>query len=127
MAFSVTESVRVAVESFYLSQRSAPEQQRFVFAYRITISNESPATVQLLRRHWIITDGDAQVTEVKGEGVVGEQPVLEPGETHTYTSGSVMKTETGTMEGSYEMQDETGRVFEVEIPQFLLAIPRTLH
>lgn len=127
MVSSVTDGVRVAVESFFLSKRSDPEQRRYVFAYRITISNESEETLQLLRRRWVITDRDQKVTEVSGDGVVGEQPVLEPGDSHTYTSGSVIETEIGTMEGCYEMQGETGRIFEVEIPQFLLAVPRTLH
>lgn len=127
MVSSVTDGVRVAVESFFLSKRSDPEQRRYVFAYRITISNESGETLQLLRRRWVITDRDQKVTEVSGDGVVGEQPVLEPGDSHTYTSGSVIETEIGTMEGCYEMQGETGRIFEVEIPQFLLAVPRTLH
>ena len=127
MVSSVTDGVRVAVESFFLSKRSDPEQRRYVFAYRITISNESGETLQLLRRRWVITDRDQKVTEVSGDGVVGEQPVLEPGDSHTCTSGSVIETEIGTMEGCYEMQGETGRIFEVEIPQFLLAVPRTLH
>ena len=127
MVCSVTEGVRVAVESFYLSGQSTPELGRYAFAYRITISNESEATVQLLRRNWIVTDADARVTEVSGDGVVGEQPVLEPGASHTYTSGSVIQTDTGTMQGSYEMREEGGRVFEVEIPVFLLSAPRTLH
>ena len=127
MVCSVTEGVRVAVESFYLSGQSTPEHRRFAFAYRITISNESAETVQLLRRNWVVTDADARVTEVSGDGVVGAQPVIEPGESHTYTSGSVIQTDTGTMQGSYEMQEVGGRVFEVEIPQFLLSVPRTLH
>ena len=126
MVSLVTAGVRVSVESFYLSERSDPENDRYLFGYRITISNESGRAVQLMRRHWVITDEQERVTEVRGEGVVGEQPVIEPGATHTYTSGSVMETPTGTMEGTYEMADPDG-VFEVEIPLFVLAGPRTVH
>ena len=122
-----TEGVTVEVESFYIPEQSDPDGERYVFGYRIAICNESKRTVQLLRRHWIITDGRDRVTEVHGDGVVGEQPVLTPGHRHTYESGSVMATPAGTMEGSYEMRDDTGRLFEVEIPRFLLAGPRALH
>ena len=116
----------MSVESFYLSERSDPENDHYLFGYRIAISNESGRPVQLMRRHWVITDEQERVTEVRGEGVVGEQPVIEPGATHTYTSGSVMETPTGTMEGTYEMADTDG-VFDVEIPLFVLAGPRTVH
>lgn len=127
MVSAVTEGIRVSVESFYVPEQSSPPQKRFAFAYRITIGNESDRTVQLLRRHWIITDANAQVTEVYGDGVVGEQPVLGPGDEHTYTSGAVLETAHGSMRGSYEMRDTAGKLFQVEIPQFALGQAPTIH
>lgn len=126
MVSELTDGVRVSVECFYLEDQSAPEESRWAYAYRVTIANESDRTVQLLRRHWLITNELAEVTEVHGEGVVGEQPVIEPGEAHTYTSGAVLKTETGTMEGAYEMIDPGGARFRVSIPRFALG-RRLLH
>jgi ApaG protein len=124
---ATTEGIRVSVESFYLPDRSNPENQQFVFAYRITIQNGSDRTVQLLRRHWFVTSADDEVTEVTGDGVVGEQPVLKPGEEHTYVSGTILETPTGSMEGHYEMEDPAGNVFRVEIPLFILGTRETLH
>ncbi len=126
MVSELTDGVRVSVECFFLEDQSAPENARWVYAYRVTIANESERTVQLIRRHWLITNEQAEVTEVNGEGVVGEQPTIDPGEAHTYTSGAVLKTETGTMEGSYEMVDQTGSPFRVSIPRFSLG-RRLLH
>ncbi len=126
MVSELTDGVRVSVECFFLEDQSAPENARWAYAYRITIANESERTVQLIRRHWLITNEQAEVTEVHGEGIVGEQPVINPGEAHTYTSGAVLKTETGTMEGTYEMVDREGDLFRVTIPRFSLG-QRLLH
>ncbi len=120
MSDAVTEGIRVSVETFSIDQQSDPDEGRWAWAYRVTIANESDHTVQLLRRHWIITDSADRVTEVEGDGVVGEQPVITPGASHTYTSGSVMETSVGTMEGSYEMRREDGHSFRVQIPLFVL-------
>lgn len=127
MPTAVTEGVRVTVESTYLEEHSAPEHNRYAFAYFVTISNESAPRVQLRRRHWIITDGNGKVEEVEGPGVVGEQPVLDPGDTHRYTSGAVITTPVGTMEGSYEMHDGEGRVFLAKIPRFSLRMPGVIQ
>lgn len=127
MVSATTEGIRVSVESFYLKDRSSPENRRFVFAYRITIQNGSDQTVQLLRRHWIVTSADHEITQVAGDGVVGEQPVLKPGDEYTYVSGTVLETPTGSMEGYYEMEDPAGQVFRVEIPLFILGTRETLH
>jgi len=120
MTEAVTDGIRVSVETFYVDARSDPEAGRFTWAYRITIANESTHTVRLLRRHWIIKDARDHATEVRGEGVVGEQPVIEPGGCHTYTSGCVLETPIGTMEGTYEMQRDDGVLFPVEVPIFVL-------
>jgi ApaG protein len=127
MATAVTEGVRVTVESSYLPERSAPEDGSFAFAYRVTIANEGSTRVQLRRRHWIITDGNGKVEEVEGPGVVGQQPVLDPGEEHRYTSGAVLSTPVGTMEGTYEMHAPAGRVFHAQIPRFALQMPGVLQ
>ncbi len=127
MPTAVTRGVRVDVQSIFVPEQSDPVLDRYVFAYRITITNQSDTTVQLRRRHWYITDDSGSVREVEGEGVVGEQPVLEPGEFHEYTSGAVIEAPTGRMRGTYEMHREDGSVFHVEIPEFELNMPRTLH
>lgn len=123
MPTAVTAGVRVTVESTYLEEHSAPDENRYAFAYFVTISNEGAPRVQLRRRHWIITDGNGKVEEVEGPGVVGEQPVLGPGDTHRYTSGAVIATPVGTMEGTYEMHDGEGGVFKADIPRFSLRMP----
>ena len=123
MPTAVTEGVRVSVESVYLSDHSSPDDNRYAFAYVVTIENEGTTRVQLRRRHWIITDGNGKVEEVEGPGVVGEQPILEPGDSHRYTSGAVLQTPVGTMEGTYEMHEVGGRVFRAEIPRFALQMP----
>lgn len=120
-------SVEVIAEPEYLADQSAPEEHRYVFSYTITIRNTGAVPMRLLRRHWIITDANGEEREVKGEGVVGEQPYLQPGEDFTYTSGAVIETPVGTMHGSYRMQAEDGAVFDAPIEPFTLAIPRTLH
>ena len=123
----LTEGIRVSVESMYLPDRSAPDEDRYAFAYVVTIANEGGIRVQLRRRHWIITDGNGKVEEVEGPGVVGEQPILEPGTSHRYTSGAVLVTPVGTMEGTYEMHEPSGRVFKANIPRFPLQMPGILQ
>jgi ApaG protein len=124
---AVTNNVRVEVESQYAPERSQPFQNHWFFHYTVRISNEGDETVQLLSRHWIITDGNGHVEEVRGAGVVGEQPVLTPGESFEYTSGCQLKTSTGTMRGTYQMVTEEGSHFDVEIAPFALAEPYTVH
>ena len=127
MPTEVTAGVRVSVRSIYLEDRSDPADDRYAFAYQIQITNEGTRTVQLQRRHWIITNGNGEVEEVEGEGVVGEQPVLAPGAVHEYTSGAIIETPFGTMEGSYQMTDEEGQVLDIAIPRFTLERPGTLQ
>lgn len=127
MATTTTEKIRISVRALYLEDRSDPAEKRFAFAYQIQIANEGAETVQLRRRHWIITDGNGDVEEVEGEGVVGEQPVLQPGAIHEYTSGAIIETPFGTMEGTYEMHAGEGRVFNAAIPRFSLERPGTLQ
>lgn len=119
--------VTIHVESEFLAEQSAPEESRYAFAYTITIRNTGDEAVRLLNRHWIITDGDNQVQEVQGEGVVGKQPLIEAGESFTYTSGAVIDTAVGTMEGSYEMISASGRRFIAPIGIFSLAQRSALH
>jgi ApaG protein len=127
MPSEVTEGVRVSVEATYLADQSEPDEGRYAFAYVVTIANEGGTRVQLRRRHWIITDGDGAVREVEGPGVVGEQPILDPGDAHRYTSGAVLTTPVGTMEGTYEMYEAGGRVFRARIPRFALQMPGVLQ
>ena len=127
METTITAGVEVSVESFYLPDHSVPEEDRYVYAYRIRLRNGSSHTVQLLRRHWIITDSTGEVSEVKGEGVVGEQPVLEPEGEYEYTSGSHLKSPIGTMHGTYEMVTPSGELFSVTIPCFSLEVPGVLN
>lgn len=124
---AVTNNVRVEVESHYAPDRSQPFENRWFFHYTVRITNEGDETVQLLSRHWVITDGTGRVEEVRGPGVVGEQPVLAPGESFEYTSGCPLKTSTGTMRGTYQMVTEDGSHFDVEIGLFSLAEPYTVH
>jgi ApaG protein len=119
--FTVTVSPR------FLPEQSDPENDKYLFAYTIRIVNSGQATAQLLSRHWIITDADQHVEEVRGPGVVGEQPRLAPGEAFEYTSGCPLPTPFGSMRGSYQCVAEDGTAFEVPIPEFLLSVPRTLH
>jgi ApaG protein len=120
---AVTGGIRVRVESAYLEDRSSPRDDRYVFAYTITISNEGPASAQLKTRHWIITDARGTVEEVRGDGVVGEQPRLAPGQSFQYTSGCVLNTPIGTMHGSYRFWRDDGSYFDAEIAAFSLAAP----
>jgi ApaG protein len=125
MSEAVTRNVRVHVESEFAPGRSSPAENKWFFLYTIRITNESAETVQLLSRHWIITDAMGEVREVKGPGVVGKQPVLEPGESFEYTSGCDLTTPFGTMRGTYQMVSSEREDFEIEIPAFTLTEPYT--
>jgi ApaG protein len=120
-------TLEIQIATRFLDEESAPDDDRYVFAYTIRIRNLGRLPAQLLDRHWVITDGNGKVEEVRGEGVVGEQPRLEPGEAFTYTSGAVLETAVGTMEGSYHMSGDDGTEFDAPIPPFILSVPRTLH
>lgn len=124
---AVTRKIRVQVNAEYAPGRSRPADQYWFFLYTITITNEGDETVQLVTRHWIITDGNNNVEEVKGPGVVGEQPVLEPGQGFTYTSGCPLRTPFGVMEGTYQMTAGTGVQFDARIAPFTLSEPYTVH
>lgn len=117
----------VAATPHFIAAQSVPEQDRYVFAYTVTITNEGAIPAKLLSRHWLITDANGKIQEVRGEGVVGEQPYLKPGETFTYTSGAMIETPVGTMQGMYTLRSDEGDQFDANIPRFTLSIPRTLH
>ena len=119
--------IDVQVLSRFLDEQSAPRENRYVFAYTVTISNHGDTPARLVSRHWVITDANGKVQEVKGEGVVGEQPWMRPGDDFQYTSGAVLETAVGTMRGSYQMIADDGTTFDAAIPEFTLSIPRTLH
>ncbi|KOC88881.1 Co2+/Mg2+ efflux protein ApaG [Winslowiella iniecta] len=119
--------VCVQVQSVYVKSQSAPDEQRYVFAYTITIRNLGHSPVQLLGRYWLITNGNGRETEVQGEGVVGEQPYIEPGNEFQYTSGAILETPMGTMQGHYVMIDQQGETFHVDIPVFRLAVQTHIH
>ena len=123
------ERYRIRVEAMaqFLADESDPETDRYVFGYTITVENTGEVPAQLISRHWIITDADLRVQEVRGQGVVGEQPVLKPGERFQYTSGCALNTPVGSMRGSYRMRADDGTEFDAAIPEFALAGPRTLH
>lgn len=120
-------TIKVDVETVYLPNQSSPADRRFVFAYTITIRNVGKTPTQLLTRSWLITDADGKVQEVRGDGVVGEQPHIPPGSHHSYSSGAVLETPVGTMEGSYGMLTNEGTHFDASIPLFRLAVPGVLH
>ena len=120
-------NIRVDVETRYIEDQSNPEQNYYVFAYTITIQNKGRQSAQLLTRHWVITDSNQKVQEVRGDGVVGEQPLLKPGEQFVYTSGTMLETEIGTMKGSYQMLADDGSQFDATIDEFVLSTPRVLH
>ena len=124
---AVTRGIRVQVRARYTEEQSEPLQQRWLFLYTITIANEGAETVQLISRHWFITDGSEQVQEVKGLGVVGRQPKLAPGESFEYTSGCPLGTPFGSMQGTYQMITSTGGRFDAEVAPFALSGPYTLH
>ncbi|WP_264289536.1 Co2+/Mg2+ efflux protein ApaG [Duffyella gerundensis] len=119
--------VCVQVQSVYIATHSSPEDERYVFAYTITVRNLGRNTVQLIGRYWLITNGNGEASEVEGEGVVGEQPYIEPGDEFQYTSGAVLETPLGTMQGHYVMVDNEGESFQVEIPVFRLAVSSHVH
>jgi len=120
-------SIDIQTQVNYLPEQSDEAGNRFVFSYTITITNHGNVPAKLVSRHWIITDANHHVQEVRGQGVVGEQPLLKPSQSFEYTSGTVLATQVGTMRGSYQMQSEEGEQFDIEIPQFVLSVPRVLH
>jgi ApaG protein len=124
---TATRGLRVRVRSMYIPERSAPLHNQYFFAYQVKISNEGAETVKLVSRQWIITDADGQVEQVQGAGVVGEQPVLGPGEAFEYTSFCPLKTPIGSMHGSYQMVTASGEAFDAEIAPFSLAVPTALN
>jgi ApaG protein len=124
---AVTQGIRVTVSTVYVPSQSSPTAHRYVFAYTIRIANEGAGTAQLKSRHWIITHGNGKVEEVRGPGVVGQQPVLKPGEHFEYTSGCVLETPRGAMRGTYQMHTPEGKVFDAEIATFQLAMPHSLN
>ena len=119
--------IQVTARVKYLAEQSDEPENRFVFAYTITVSNEGTQAVKLLARHWVITDSNSHLQTVNGKGVVGEQPVIKPGQSFEYTSGTVLETQVGTMSGNYQMALEDGTEFTLPIPQFVLSVPRVLH
>ena len=119
--------VAVQVRSRYLPEQSEPDAQRYAFAYTVRLHNAGGVAARLLSRHWLITDDEGRTEEVRGDGVVGVQPLLQPGEQYEYTSGAVLKTSLGTMQGSYLMQAVDGTRFAADIPAFVLSTPRILH
>ncbi|AIY64781.1 Co2+/Mg2+ efflux protein ApaG [Pseudoalteromonas piratica] len=127
MTTSSNSPIKVSVETFYVDGQSEPEKDKFVFAYTITIKNHSLCATKLLSRYWLITDANGKETEVEGEGVVGETPTIGPGESYTYTSGAVLDTPIGTMQGYYNMRNEFGNEFQAPINVFRLASNVALH
>jgi len=120
-------SIRVSVETQYVEEQSQVDHRRFVYTYTILIENQGDNAAQLISRHWIITDANEEVQEVIGQGVVGEQPYLKPGESYRYTSGVVLNTPTGMMRGSYTLRCDDGIEFKADIPAFSLVVPKALH
>ena len=128
MVTATSKGIRVSVETEYQPAYSSPAQFHYVFTYRITIENLSDHTIQLLRRHWHIHDAGREIREIEGEGVVGQQPVMEPGETHQYVSGCNLKSGIGKMYGTYEMERQIdGKKFKVTIPEFIMFVPHKLN
>ncbi len=119
--------IQIDVQTRYIEEQSNPENDYYVFAYTITIVNQGEQPAKLISRHWIITDSNHKVQEVRGEGVVGEQPYLKPGEQFVYTSGTMLETSVGTMRGSYQMRTDDGSLFDAPIDEFVLSTPRVLH
>lgn len=119
--------IDISVKSSFIPTQSAPESNRYVFAYTVTITNAGSVPARLVTRHWVITDANNRTQEVRGEGVVGQQPYLPPGSSFEYTSGTILETPVGMMRGSYQMVADDGTEFDAEIPAFTLSAPRTLH
>jgi len=124
---AVTRKIRIRVQSHYMPERSAPPKRQWFFAYRIRITNEGAEKVQLLTRHWVITDATGHIEEVNGDGVVGEQPVIEPGQAFEYSSGCPLTTPFGSMYGEYQMVTHGGEQFDATIPPFVLRVPGTMN
>jgi len=124
---SEKNKVLVEAQPYYIEAQSSPEQNRYVFAYTVTITNVGSTPAKLLTRHWLITDANGKIQEVNGEGVVGENPHLGPGDSFRYTSAAMIETPVGVMQGKYQMQSDNGESFNAAIPKFTLSIPRTLH
>jgi ApaG protein len=120
---AITRGIAVSVEPTYLEANSSPDNSQYFWAYRVTIENQGRETVQLLNRHWMITNARGEFTEIKGPGVIGEQPLIKPGDSYTYTSGAPLNTPSGMMGGSYQMESDSGEQFDIEIPTFSLDCP----
>jgi len=127
MSHDTPNPIKIEVQTAYLEAQSNPQNERYAFSYTITIKNIGESSNRLLTRHWIITDANGKTQEVRGDGVVGEQPLLQPGEGYQYTSGTFLGTPIGTMEGSYGMISQQGETFDAQIPTFSLAVPNSLH
>lgn len=127
MSDTTTRGIRIRVSPSYVSEQSDPEEERYLFAYHIRIDNEGDEAVRLISRHWLITDGDGNNSDVQGLGVVGEQPHLGPGESYEYSSACPLPTPVGTMQGSFHMVLDSGEEFDAEIQPFTLAVPKSLH
>lgn len=127
MKSELSQGIVVDVDTLYVESESSPDEERYVFAYTVTIRNEGDVPARLTNRHWKIVDANGKVQDVRGEGVVGEQPHLKPGEGFQYTSGTMLETSMGTMGGTYQMITDDGKQFDACIPDFLLTAPRTLH
>lgn len=121
------QKISVDVRTSYIDTQSSEQENRFVFSYTIKITNDGTVGAKLLTRHWLVTDANGKIQEVHGEGVVGEQPYLKPGESYEYTSGTILETSIGTMGGSYQMIDDEGQPFDAPVNEFVLSTPRTLH
>ena len=124
---ALQETIVVSAKSVYVSEQSQPDHGRYLFAYQIVIRNVGVVAAQLKTRHWIITDSNGETQEVRGDGVVGEQPRLKPGEEFTYTSAAIIETPVGSMHGSYQMVSDEGEMFDAVIPPFSLSMPNVLH
>jgi len=120
-------NINIDVIPHYIESQSVPEKNRYFFTYTITIQNMGLIAAKLLSRHWLVTDANGKVQDVKGEGVVGEQPHLNPGDSYSYTSGAITETDVAVMEGKYFMKADDGQKFDVPIPQFILSVPRVIH
>ena len=127
MSIPSSNAIAVEVSARYLEDESAPEDSRFVFAYTVSIRNQGDLSARLVSRHWVIDHGTGRIEEVRGKGVVGQQPWLRPGELFEYSSGAVLESSVGLMRGSYQMEADDGTLFDALIPPFALAVPRTLH
>ena len=127
MSTALTRGIRVTVRAQYLAERSSPKAGQYAFAYTVRIANEGEATAQLRSRHWIITDGEGKVQEVRGEGVVGEKPILKPGQAFEYTSWCMLETPHGSMRGTYQMVGADGAQFDAQVAPFTLALPYSLN